>query len=500
MKRKIILTAIIAIAILTMAILGVACNKKEVEMTGDEVKVESIKTDVKELLMVTGESFTLGYTLVPNANSEVTFESDSEAIRVENTGKITAVAPGVATVTVKLKDGDVKDQCVITVGDIIVDKGDEESLPQEQSQGQENQGQQGQNQQGENTGDNQEGATDNGQGQLNQNDTEGEQGQNQNGEQNGEQSQNGTNEQNSQDNDDAQTNQEQVLEENGNGDAQTNQEEVLEENSSNGNDENQQNQNSDNQNNENQNNENQNNEDQQNQNGQNTTRSLVINVGGKEGETLFKSMTQAVANAKNGDVILVKTGVYDESVSVNKTLTIKGLKDVKVKKIRIETSGDLTLENVTLTDESFPLGNDARVYVASQGKLTIKNCIIETTKEGEPTGGYAIFAEKQCKGLDIEKNVLSNFRYGIYVCPTDQQVKITQNKLSNMSVGIGLDVRQENSQLNYPTKGEISDNEYNEVQAKTQFLHYGEDYDGDFSFDDNENDTSSNSQPQGLEE
>jgi parallel beta-helix repeat protein len=38
----------------------------------------------------------------------------------------------------------------------------------------------------------------------------------------------------------------------------------------------------------------------------------------------YLNITSAVSNAKNGDVILVKSGVYIESVTINKTLTLKG--------------------------------------------------------------------------------------------------------------------------------------------------------------------------------
>lgn len=210
------------------------------------------------------------------------------------------------------------------------------------------------------------------------------------------------------------------------------------------------------------------------------------NYGGTLGETLFDNFKDGLAKAKQDDLIIVREGSYDEQVAISQSVTIRGMNTPKLKGVNIQKNVSVTLENLSFSDSTYPEGNDARVYVQSGASLVMSNCVLSTTSTEELSGGYAVFAENQVKSIDLTKNTISNFRYGVYVCPTDGTVKIGENKLSNMDVGIGLDVRQENSDENYPMKGEIKKNEYNEVKSKTQFLHHGDNYSGEFDYEDNE--------------
>ncbi len=219
-------------------------------------------------------------------------------------------------------------------------------------------------------------------------------------------------------------------------------------------------------------------------------------IGGASGETLFKTIKEGIDKSNDGKIIIVVKGNYDEDLTISKSITLKGINNPSVKSIKI--GGVKTeIDNLLITDSQFPQGGSARIFISSGADVKINNCIVTTTSNEEPSGGYGIYVEKGCS-VEIKKNTLSNLRYGIFVNPTDKEVKITENTLSNMVTGIGIDIRQENGELNYPTKGEITENKYNEVESKTQFLHYGEKYDGDFDFKDYETEKESEGGGQGL--
>lgn len=212
----------------------------------------------------------------------------------------------------------------------------------------------------------------------------------------------------------------------------------------------------------------------------------IMNIGGKYGETLFKTAKDALLKAKDGNVILIVSGDYNETITITKSVTIKGMNSPKFMGAEVVEGVNATIEGLTFTQNEYPDGTSARVYVKSEATLKMKNCILSSNTTEQLEGGYGVFVEKQSGKVEISDCTLSNFRYGIYVCPTDGEVNIDRNKLSNMDVGVGLDIRQENSDSNYPTIGMIDKNEYNEVKTKTQFLHHGDRFDGDFDFKDNE--------------
>lgn len=372
MKQRILLLATV---FLLMISLFAGCMGGEGESMNEEMDPteKGIVLDVKEALMVTGESFVISHAFTPaeSEEKEVEYSVEGDAVHVDDEGRVTAIKAGEAKVIVSEKEGDRSAQCAVIVGDIIVQKGSVSEAA-------------------------------------------GESGEEQFGE---------------------------------------------------------------------------------------GTPTAQPNIGGREGETLFPTLTQALAHATEGAVILVQEGSYSETPVINKKVTVKGMGNVFFSGMRIAAQGDATLSALKITANAFPQGNDALVYLATGAKLEMKDCSVQTTATGTPEGGYAIYAEKQCKGLSVQKCVLGNFRYGIYVCPTDQTITVKENKLSNLQVGIGVDIRQENSAENYPAHGEITDNEFNEVQTKTQFFHYGEEYEGELDFGDHQTqDEPQTSEPNGLQE
>ncbi|SMB87821.1 Ig-like domain (group 3) [Desulfonispora thiosulfatigenes DSM 11270] len=102
----------------------VICNGKLAE-SGDKLRVlaaampvTSISLNKSSLELVAGGNETLTATVVPaNAtNKSVTWSSDNSAVAtVDQTGKVTAVAAGTATITVTTVEGSFTAECVVTV-------------------------------------------------------------------------------------------------------------------------------------------------------------------------------------------------------------------------------------------------------------------------------------------------------------------------------------------------------------------------------------------------
>ena len=526
MKKALVWMTILALLCALVAV-ACACNKTPDEGNEDidaPIEAEGITLDKQEVLAIRGSTFGLQHTLYPAAYAGgVTYTSDDpDVVQVSATGQCTAQGVGVATVTARLND-DYYAQCRVIVGDAIVESaqtalsqspsGTDATAPQTQQNGEENGADMGTgndagdngagmggdtNGQGNSTGDNGTGTNGSMDGQNNENsddmggnatdqtDTAGEGGDttldNPTGEGTDQNSGNtngtdmgatdGTDTTDGQGN----TNTDQNA---GNatgdtmGDAGTNADDT-EGNTGNATGDTT------------------GTNDANSTDDYTSTAKRVEIVGATEGTTLFDSIQQALATLPVGKTIVVYSGNYGESISIAKNVTLVGVGNPTLRRVHILAGVSATLRNLTVQDTDYPEGGEAAILADTGSNITVKDCVIRTDSTDTPTGGYAILVQKQSAGVRIENNSLANFRYGIYVCPTSQTVNITDNRLSNMSVGIGLDLRQENAEADYPASGSIAGNEYNEVTKKTQFLHYGENYEGDYDFADNEEENASN--------
>lgn len=209
-------------------------------------------------------------------------------------------------------------------------------------------------------------------------------------------------------------------------------------------------------------------------------------VGGKKGETLWGSVGEALGAAEKSATVVIGPGEYGEALSLSQDVTLLGVDRPTFESAVLHENIRAKLLGLRFSGKEFPPEGGAIVKVGVGCELEMKQCILSVASDENPSGGYGLLVEKGCKGLVVEENTISNLRYGVYVAPTDQNVRIKKNQLSHMEMGIGLDIRQQNSDQNYPTKGEIGENEFNEVVKKTQFLHYGEAYEGEFDFADHE--------------
>lgn len=93
-----------------------------------EVMVEEINLNHSSNILLEGESLSLTVTVIPDDatdGSVIWNSSDSSVATVDNTGKVTAIAPGTATITAMANDGSgVSASCEVTVKEKLLGKCD----------------------------------------------------------------------------------------------------------------------------------------------------------------------------------------------------------------------------------------------------------------------------------------------------------------------------------------------------------------------------------------
>lgn len=90
----------------------------------EEVNVTSVKLNRTELSLTVGRDYTLIATISPDDATDKTliWSSDNEEVATVEDGKVTAIGPGTATITVRTNDGNFEDTCkVIVTNDISID-------------------------------------------------------------------------------------------------------------------------------------------------------------------------------------------------------------------------------------------------------------------------------------------------------------------------------------------------------------------------------------------
>ncbi len=223
------------------------------------------------------------------------------------------------------------------------------------------------------------------------------------------------------------------------------------------------------------------------QNEEDEEESTNNDFGGVLGVTLFRTIGEAMVKVTEHKTILIMEADYDEDVTASASVTLLGIGRPVLKSFASSQNGvEIVLKSLAFSSDAYPSGGNATVMIPQGAKVTIDNCTFIINSSEPLSGGFAILADKQTQKIAINDCTIANYRYGIYINPTDQEIEIRDNSFSNLKTGIGVDIRQENSEppANYPTRGSIRGNQFNEVEKNTQFFHYGEAYDGDFDFSD----------------
>ena len=106
--KKFIHLGAIAAALLGLAVLGTSCGKDDPAPTDKTVAVTAINVSQPSLDLVAGGTATISWTVLPSdaTDKSVTLTSSNPGVAtVDNSGKVTAVAPGNAVITLAASNG-----------------------------------------------------------------------------------------------------------------------------------------------------------------------------------------------------------------------------------------------------------------------------------------------------------------------------------------------------------------------------------------------------------
>lgn len=167
-------------------------------------------------------------------------------------------------------------------------------------------------------------------------------------------------------------------------------------------------------------------------------------LGNVNGNTIVvaKNLKQAINDAKNGDTLLLKKGIYKEgNIIINKSICLIGIdapvldgdhkneiltlsgKNIIIKGIHFLNAGyssindfaaikiidatGILIENNTITNASFA------IHFANSTNSVVRNNTIRGTNKSEHSSGNGVHLWK-CDGMLIEHNTIQGHRDGIY--------------------------------------------------------------------------------------
>ena len=115
----------------------------------------------------------------------------------------------------------------------------------------------------------------------------------------------------------------------------------------------------------------------------------------------YESIQQAIDNAKNGDTIIVRDGIYKENIKTDKSVT---LKSENGSANCIVQAAEITADNVTVSGFTI---RGAEIYIKANNSV-ITNNNVETKNHG-------IYLDYSNNNI-ITNNNIENSDHGIYVC------------------------------------------------------------------------------------
>lgn len=153
------------------------------------------------------------------------------------------------------------------------------------------------------------------------------------------------------------------------------------------------------------------------------------------------SIQAAVNAAASGDTVLVKSGTYNENVTINKSITLLGDSTEKPTingGIELSTNG-VTIDGFEIQEGGILSGSQkAGIYIhgGTSGHKILNN---EITGGGtSDTYGPGIIFGYYTSNINIEGNTITNWYQGIYINPSSN-LTIENNIISTNYVGIGSD-------------------------------------------------------------
>ena len=118
-----------------------------------------------------------------------------------------------------------------------------------------------------------------------------------------------------------------------------------------------------------------------------------ITVTGIHNQTqhqVYETITEAIENADEGDKIYVGPGTYDEELTLNQSITLKGFGNPQIEAVTINSS-DVHLEGFTIKTEG--TGITITHATSTFEHITIKNNTIDSEKYGVKRGNHGAYVE-----------------------------------------------------------------------------------------------------------
>ncbi|MBC7128830.1 MAG: right-handed parallel beta-helix repeat-containing protein [Thermoplasmatales archaeon] len=152
----------------------------------------------------------------------------------------------------------------------------------------------------------------------------------------------------------------------------------------------------------------------------------ILYVGG---EGNYKKIQDAIDNANFFDKIIVYPGVYEENITINKSIFLEG-KDVIV-------SGGIFIFANNVNISGFIINNSILYGISVKGnRNTIKNCSLFSNSYGIKIEGEENFIENN--------KIFKNGFYGIYLYFFSKNNTITKNEIYESKVGIYIEKATDN--------------------------------------------------------
>jgi hypothetical protein len=118
-----------------------------------------------------------------------------------------------------------------------------------------------------------------------------------------------------------------------------------------------------------------------------------ITVTGIHNQTqhqVYETIAEAIENADEGDKIYVGPGTYDEELTLNQSITLKGFGNPQIQAVTINSS-DVHLEGFTIKTEG--TGITITHATSTFEHITIKNNTIDSEKYGVKRGNHGAYVE-----------------------------------------------------------------------------------------------------------
>jgi Ca2+-binding RTX toxin-like protein len=176
----------------------------------------------------------------------------------------------------------------------------------------------------------------------------------------------------------------------------------------------------------------------------------VIRLVGNGG---YASIQAAIDASSNGDTIMVVAGTYNETLNVNKDVTIlgpnQGIAGTLARGAEAVINGQITINSAGVTMDGFKLVGAAAGSLGTtaievkQNNFSLQNSILDGS------GDYAIFTGS-VTGLDVGRNLFKGYSVGAYVSGGGTSGSIHDNRFQGNGgpeTGLGAGIISETSHV-----------------------------------------------------